>query len=383
MSKKVNVYTLGQHGINRVKSPVHVLDGELLSAQNATVRPVQGQLAITKRDGMAKINASVAAGTILAIKNVPLDNPEALGNAWTSQSAGTTQDWNRVRWFSDLELFVAVGLSRCMTSPDGVTWTDQTITGGTWFDVAYSPSLGRLVACNDNTTGNNRFTTSDDGGVTWTPRTSDNARRFKSVVWSPELAIFVAGTASGAARFFTSSDGITWTENASSSLSQPHWEIAWSPELEQFVAVTSNSATSNQVAVSSNGTTWTTIDVDNDSDWRSVCWSSSHGKYVAVADGVVTGTQIMVSENGLAWEPVEAPNTDPWTAVTASSNIFCAVSTAGASPAAMTSPDGFTWTLQATPGSTTEWISVTWSTEEGVFVAVRSAGSSPEVMTSI
>lgn len=77
-SPKINVYTLGQHGINRVKSPVHVLDGELLNAQNATVRPIHGQLAITKRDGMAKINADAAAGTLLAIKNIPIDDPDVL-----------------------------------------------------------------------------------------------------------------------------------------------------------------------------------------------------------------------------------------------------------------------------------------------------------------
>ena len=86
MSGKINVYGLGQYGINRVKSPVHVKDGELLSAQNAQVKPVQGQLALSKRDGMAKINSSAAAGTLSAIVNLPFTDPDAIERLYNGRT---------------------------------------------------------------------------------------------------------------------------------------------------------------------------------------------------------------------------------------------------------------------------------------------------------
>ncbi len=76
MPSKLNVYNLGQEGINRVKAPVQVKDGELIQSQNATVKPILAQLALSKRDGMAKANLQEAAGTILAIANLPVADPD-------------------------------------------------------------------------------------------------------------------------------------------------------------------------------------------------------------------------------------------------------------------------------------------------------------------
>jgi hypothetical protein len=75
MGAKLDVYSLGQVGVNRTRSPIQVKDGELLQSQNATVRPVRAQLALTKRDGMAKINSSQAPGSILSITNLPFVDP--------------------------------------------------------------------------------------------------------------------------------------------------------------------------------------------------------------------------------------------------------------------------------------------------------------------
>lgn len=76
MSGKLNVYGLGQFGVNRTKSPTQLADGEFLQAQNAQADPRGSQLALRKRDGMLKINASAAAGQILQIYAVRFTDPD-------------------------------------------------------------------------------------------------------------------------------------------------------------------------------------------------------------------------------------------------------------------------------------------------------------------
>jgi hypothetical protein len=72
---KVNVYGLGEKGVNLVKSPLHIDDNELRSAQNAEFYLVEGQGAIRKRSGLQKINSSVLAGEITGVIGVPLPAP--------------------------------------------------------------------------------------------------------------------------------------------------------------------------------------------------------------------------------------------------------------------------------------------------------------------
>lgn len=69
---KLDVYDLGQKGLDIVNSPVHAPDGTLLEAQNVQVSAVDEELALRKRDGMLKLNATTASGRVLAIYNVPL-----------------------------------------------------------------------------------------------------------------------------------------------------------------------------------------------------------------------------------------------------------------------------------------------------------------------
>jgi hypothetical protein len=67
----LKAYNIGSIGVDLVNSPIHVEDTALLNGQNAQISPHDAELAIRKRDGMVKINASVAAGRIKAIFNIP------------------------------------------------------------------------------------------------------------------------------------------------------------------------------------------------------------------------------------------------------------------------------------------------------------------------
>lgn len=68
---KIACFGLGEKGVNLVKSPLHLDDGELTSAQNAEFFRNRGRGGIRKRSGLARFNAS-ALGVIYRFLNIPL-----------------------------------------------------------------------------------------------------------------------------------------------------------------------------------------------------------------------------------------------------------------------------------------------------------------------
>ncbi len=303
MAKKIDVYTLGQFGVNRVKSPVHVQDGELLNAQNAQVKPVQGQLALSKRDGMATINSIAAAGSLAAIVNVPV---------WSLCITNPTVpdgSWYRGCWSSELNLFVITEFSsssRVITSPDGEIWTERTAAGTqAWQDITYSPDLDLFVAVGGAVGAASTQVMTSPDGVTWTAATATSDRTWNAVAWSASLALFVAIASSGAAAgmVMTSPDGINWTAaNASSSLS---WrKVVWADALSLFVAVAESTGLTAQVMTSPNGTNWTTRDPGIATAWNDLVWSEELERLVAVGAPYAGGggtTYSMYSSDGINW----------------------------------------------------------------------------------
>lgn len=106
-------------------------------------------------------------------------------------------------------LFVAVGTTSpyCATSPDGVTWTSQTIPPGSYFDIVWNGSI--FVA-----TGHG-ITASSPDGINWTSRTPVLAAA-QSITWGNGQFIIAsrfAGSGDTAMDTMNSLDGITWTLN--------------------------------------------------------------------------------------------------------------------------------------------------------------------------
>lgn len=78
MAGKVDIYNLGEKGVNLVRSPIHKQDGELTTAQNAQIIPYHAQRALGKRRGMSLINVTTAAaGAILNLFRVSLSDPDS------------------------------------------------------------------------------------------------------------------------------------------------------------------------------------------------------------------------------------------------------------------------------------------------------------------
>jgi|GEM_PF-3046851 len=138
-----------------------------------------------------------------------------------------------------------------------------------------------------------------------------------------------------------------------------------------FVAV---SSTTN-ILTSIDGATWTLISGPLN-DMRSVTYGN--GMFVAVANG---GTnRVMTSRDGISWSVPATPAIDKsWSSVTYGNGIFVAVADGGTSNRIMRSTDGTNWALQSSPADNI-WSSVTYG--NGMFVAVAASGTGNRVMTS-
>lgn len=80
MPGKLNVYNLGDLGVDLVSSPLHSPDGTFVQAQNVLVDPNQAEHGLSKRPGMTKLtSAGAAAGALLAIAPIPFFDPSSPG----------------------------------------------------------------------------------------------------------------------------------------------------------------------------------------------------------------------------------------------------------------------------------------------------------------
>ena len=159
------------------------------------------------------------------------------GSTWTTVAFSSVAQWGAVCWSDTLGIFlasstavsqvaiwdgivptfpnlikhadysaskyVAVGISKCFTSTNGVMWTSQTIPAGTYNSVAYSSTLALWVAVGASVCA------SSPDGITWTARTI-TAQTWQDVVWSATLSLFVAVSSDGGNKVITSTNGLTW-----------------------------------------------------------------------------------------------------------------------------------------------------------------------------
>lgn len=75
MPGKLDIYNLGEIGVDLVDSPVHKKDGALMVAQNAAHMQKEAEGGLAKRRGMTLLNAVAAAGSLSAIFTVHLTDP--------------------------------------------------------------------------------------------------------------------------------------------------------------------------------------------------------------------------------------------------------------------------------------------------------------------
>lgn len=242
-----------------------------------------------------------------------------MGFIWSSEAHGqASPDIRDALYVPDFGgVILGVGPSgpdvdQIIRSVDGVNWTSHTLPEmAAWSGLAYSPSLGRIIACNGNST--DKFAKSDDGGATWTLASTSPSFSASCICWSPDLDLFVTGSnaASTTSRFRTSPDGVTWT-TITGTPNRIVVSVIWVSELGLFVAALYHGSTSDQnVMTSPDGTTWTVqttvpglIESPPASFGTShLAWSPTFQRlYMTTEDG-----SVMTSTDAITWTQMTLP----------------------------------------------------------------------------
>jgi hypothetical protein len=227
------------------------------------------------------------------------------GVTWTERASTRNTALNAVTWSGSL--FVAVGSlfgstnSYCVTSPDGITWTERVIQypgsptaqAGDLMDVAWSDDLGLFCAVGLMPFGSPTVTkgifTSPDG-ITWTDRTHPKGSDLYTITWAKDDSLFIAlGNTDGTdAYIITSPDGINWTERSNPKSVNIQGAADWNGSI--VVAVGAFETTQDVYLItSSDGINWVErpTPITASQGLFGIAWN---GK-VFVAVGSHTGTQ--------------------------------------------------------------------------------------------
>ena len=131
------------------------------------------------------------------------------GITWINTVVGASTYTRDVTYSNELGLLIVVlylsgGNTVMATSPDGLTWTQNTnsaLTNG-WIRTEFAPELGICVTTAAATGTGTRIMTSLDG-ATWVVRTSAADNNWGGLCLSPELPMFCAIASSGTSRVMT------------------------------------------------------------------------------------------------------------------------------------------------------------------------------------
>jgi len=147
------------------------------------------------------------------------------------------------------------------SSLDGKTWNQTRVTTNSLYGIAFGNGAWVVVG-----QGNTCFSATNPAG-SWTARTSqvNGTRTLFDVAWIPNWNLFVLAGGTDAAAWnmiSTSPDGTTWTARAAmpGSASADATNIAW--DGASTVVIGENGTVATQGWSSTNGTSWTRIDIN-------------------------------------------------------------------------------------------------------------------------
>jgi len=321
---------------------------------------------------------------------------------WVQQTSPLTSHLNGVAWSGSL--FVIVGDSGAtLSSADGVTWTSIAWTtfgyhmkniwwdgtqfisnvggqyfssvDGNWGTASYNhenlamnaiyAAAGSWISVGDG----GRIYTSVDG-ITWTARFSGMKDSVLALANNGNIALALGQQCN----FMTSADGLNWDVYTSVMTASSNCaDVVWDSTNSQFVASAStySGGTIGHMYTSPDAVNWTLISTTGPTlSIQSMAHSPSAGFVVVGSSDYVTG-EIWSSADAITWTKQTVPN--KLNDVAWLNNQFIAVGNNGA---ILTSPDGMTWTTQAS-GVAASLYNVAWN--GSVYVAT---GTSNTVLSS-
>lgn len=139
-------------------------------------------------------------------------------SAWTERTTPTSEHLHAIAY--DGSTLVAVGNNgACMTSTDGITWTDRSTVGDGIQDLRKCRYLnGDFYALDWS---DSLFDSSD--GITWNETTLPDSKPYRDIAWNG--TVFLAVCRDG--EMYTSSDASTWTYQATLSLTGYVLFVKW------------------------------------------------------------------------------------------------------------------------------------------------------------
>jgi hypothetical protein len=199
--------------------------------------------------------------------------------------------------------------NRLIESSDGVTWTSPGVlpVNQSWNWAAYSPTLDTFVVVNRPSADvSTPFAVSTDRGATWNLYGTSNNRSFATVVWCAAMGKFVAsGWTSGANPDIVaySSDGTTWTEvDLAAQFPTADTKLNQSVGMSEDLGVVVYSSATDFFVY--NGTTWQTA---SGGGVFGIEWIASLQLFVGLKKDA--SNSYAYSSDGLTWTTVATNNT--------------------------------------------------------------------------
>jgi hypothetical protein len=216
-------------------------------------------------------------------------------------------------------------------------------------------SSAKFVAIRSGASATSAYSTSANLGTSWTVgNTLASKTDLAALAYGGGVYVAVGGT-SGTASAVSSTDGITWTDRSSAitALSGGSYSDVVHGNGTFLAIQTGGIATS----YSSNGVTWTAggnLPNVGSNLWTSIAYGN--GRFVAIQGGASASTVVAYSlDKGVTWtqSPAGIGSSQTWTKIVYGQGLFLAI--ASGTTVCATSTDGINWSLQAMPGSSTNW----------------------------
>jgi hypothetical protein len=183
-------------------------------------------------------------------------------------------------------------------STDGKIWNYQLVGSATLYAIAVNPSGNWVVAGSANTVY------SGSPGGTWTSRTTgiSGTGDIYNVKWISSYSLFVMtgyANASPWTVISTSPTGVTWTGRYNHPSGSATYAVAIANNLSTTTVVGFDKSTASNGAYSTNGTTWTAVNINDSSNYnQSILWSPSAGRFFCTASNRHSQTPAAI---GTAW----------------------------------------------------------------------------------
>jgi len=213
------------------------------------------------------------------------------GINWTSRTNPNVNAGYSMCWSKELAVFIVGYQNVLAISSNGIDWTSIDTFTGIWRSIAWSPKLGLFVAVSNS---RSYIITSPDG-LNWTEISVTST--YSGIVWS-DIGIFVAVGTGGYTMY--SNDGINWVEN-DDVMSGALQGVCWSDELGIFVVV-GNDTVYTSTLKGRPPTMFNTFDSEFNSIDEDGTWNFNS---LTISGDLVIGTTNVITEIGTKQDTIQ------------------------------------------------------------------------------